>query len=93
MAISVHDVASDIKALRSIAKALRALINDLETEEYILRALGKCGVCGADVGLKFRAILTRKHGVKEITLHAADYCCSRRKHEDLEYTRLHPDHQ
>lgn len=93
MGIKINDVAADVKALRSIARAIRNLVNAMEEEEHFIKAFGKCGLCGADIGLKFSAILTREHGVKSIALHAVDTCCRGRTHDHLQYIELHPDHQ
>lgn len=93
MAISMNDVAADVRALRSIAKAIRSLANALGEEEHIIKGIGRCGLCGAEVGLRFRAILTRQHGVKSVILQTIDSCCKNRTREHVEYAGLHPDHE
>lgn len=93
MAINMNDVAADVRALRSIARAIRNLAGALEEEEHAIRAIGRCGLCGAEVGLRFHAILTRQNGVKSIVLRAADACCKNRTVGHLDYVRVHHDHQ
>lgn len=93
MAINIHDVAADTRALRSVMNAMRNIASVFEEEEHIIKACGKCGLCGADIGLKFSAILTRKHGTKSIALRAVDACCRRRTPDDVLYVSIHPDHQ